>query len=88
MGGRGRRRYAWAGNVDEHTSVHVGVVREHGDRRVTKLERIANSTGRASTAALHVIPRDTCRRARGRGLSQIIFFSPVLRVTATVVAFL
>ncbi|HEY6136643.1 MAG TPA: hypothetical protein VI670_02660 [Thermoanaerobaculia bacterium] len=32
-------RYAWAGNVDEHTSVHVEVVREHGDWRVTKLER-------------------------------------------------
>jgi hypothetical protein len=32
-------RYAWSGNVDESTSVHVEVVRERGDWRVTKLER-------------------------------------------------
>ena len=32
-------RYAWSGNVDEHTSVHVEVVRENGDWRVSQLER-------------------------------------------------
>jgi hypothetical protein len=32
-------RYAWSGNVDEQTSVHVEVLRENGDWRVTHLER-------------------------------------------------
>jgi hypothetical protein len=32
-------RYAWSGNVDETTSVHVEVVRQNGDWFVAKLER-------------------------------------------------
>jgi hypothetical protein len=32
-------RYAWSGNVDEKTSVHVEVVRENDGWRVTQLER-------------------------------------------------
>ena len=36
-------RYAWAGNVDDNTSVHVEVVRENGGWRVTKLERLKSA---------------------------------------------
>lgn len=32
-------RYAWSGNVDENTSVHIEVAHENGDWRCTKLER-------------------------------------------------
>jgi hypothetical protein len=32
-------RYAFAGNIDENTSVHVEVLYENGDWRCTKLER-------------------------------------------------
>lgn len=32
-------RYAWSGNVEENTSVHVEVVRQNGNWFVTKLER-------------------------------------------------
>jgi len=37
-------RFSWRGNVDEATSVHVEVLREAGDWRVTRLERHRGET--------------------------------------------
>jgi hypothetical protein len=49
-------RYAFSGNIDEHASVLIEVVREDGDWCVTKIERRKSPIPESETGYRAVVP--------------------------------